>query len=132
MTKHLSRIHPYINSNHEVIPSLNYHVDYKYELFSADIGSRLKIKNHKFWVYYTYSKYRQFNYPTLIQTYFFNEETIEELSYKYAHDFPGHFVDQDYLGDDKRFYNPTEQGVEKKIKARVDYWRNRLSKIKSS
>jgi len=100
MTKHLSRIHPYINSNHEVIPSLNYHVDYKYELFSADIGSRLKVKNHKFWIYYTYSKYRQYNYPTLIQTYFFNEETIEELSYKYAHDYyRGHSLTFDYNYD---------------------------------
>lgn len=49
--------------------------------------------------------------------------------YKYSHDFPGHFVPQDYLGADKRFYEPTEQGVEKKIKARVDYWRGRFAKI---
>lgn len=43
--------------------------------------------------------------------------------YKYAHDFPGHFVPQDYLGSDKRYYEPTEQGVEKKIKERLDKWR---------
>src|SRR5882724_9603389 len=43
--------------------------------------------------------------------------------YKYAHDFPGHFVAQDYLGSDKRYYEPTEQGVEKKIKERLDKWR---------
>ena len=43
--------------------------------------------------------------------------------YKYAHDFPGHFVVQDYLGADKRYYDPTEQGVEKKIKERVERWR---------
>ena len=49
--------------------------------------------------------------------------------YKYSHDFPGHFVPQDYLGADKRFYEPTEQGVEKKIKARVDYWREHFAKI---
>ena len=60
------------------------------------------------------------------------EELKHGEGYKYAHDFPDHFVDQDYLGDDKHFYTPTEQGVEKKIKARVDYWRSRLSKIKNS
>ena len=43
--------------------------------------------------------------------------------YKYAHDFEGHFVPQDYLGAEKRYYEPTEQGVEKKIKERLDKWR---------
>lgn len=43
--------------------------------------------------------------------------------YKYAHDGEGHFVPQDYLGADKRYYEPTEQGVEKKIKERLDNWR---------
>lgn len=43
--------------------------------------------------------------------------------YKYAHDFPGNYVPQDYLGEDRRFYEPTEQGVEKKIKDRLAQWR---------
>src|SRR5690349_17470575 len=43
--------------------------------------------------------------------------------YKYAHDFPEHFVAQDYLGAEKRYYEPSEQGVEKKIKERLDKWR---------
>jgi putative ATPase len=43
--------------------------------------------------------------------------------YEYAHAHPGHFVAQDYLGSDKRYYEPTEQGVEKKIKERVEKWR---------
>ena len=43
--------------------------------------------------------------------------------YKYSHDFPGHFVAQDYLGTDKRYYEPTEQGVEKLIKERLEKWR---------
>jgi len=46
--------------------------------------------------------------------------------YQYAHDFPGHFVAQDYLGADRRYYEPTEQGVEKKIKERVEKWRAQL------
>jgi len=43
--------------------------------------------------------------------------------YQYAHEGQGHFVPQDYLGVDKTFYEPTEQGVEKKIKERVEKWR---------
>ncbi len=43
--------------------------------------------------------------------------------YKYSHDYPGHFVVQDYLGADRRFYTPTEQGTEKKIKERLEKWR---------
>jgi putative ATPase len=43
--------------------------------------------------------------------------------YQYAHQFPDHFVPQDYLGEPRRFYEPTEQGVERKIKERVDRWR---------
>lgn len=43
--------------------------------------------------------------------------------YKYAHDFPEHFVPQDYLGALKRYYEATEQGNEKKIKERLEKWR---------
>ncbi len=43
--------------------------------------------------------------------------------YQYAHDHPGHFVPQDYLGAVKRYYEPGEEGVEKKIKERVLRWR---------
>ncbi len=43
--------------------------------------------------------------------------------YQYAHDGKDHFVAQDYLGAAKRYYEPTEQGVEKKIKERLDNWR---------
>ena len=43
--------------------------------------------------------------------------------YQYAHEGKGHFVAQDYLGVDKIFYEPTEQGVEKKIKERLEKWR---------
>ena len=50
--------------------------------------------------------------------------------YQYAHDFPGHFVVQDYLGADRRYYEPTEQGVEKKIKERLQNWREEMAKAK--
>jgi len=52
--------------------------------------------------------------------------------YEYAHDHPEHFVAQDYLGADKHYYEPTEQGVEKKIKERVEKWRAEFTKIKKN
>jgi len=45
------------------------------------------------------------------------------VGYQYSHEGEGHHVPQDYLGADKRYYEPTEQGVEKKIKDRLDHWR---------
>jgi putative ATPase len=50
--------------------------------------------------------------------------------YEYAHAHPGHFVAQDYLGASKRYYEPTDQGVEKKIKERVEKWRAEFEKLK--
>lgn len=50
--------------------------------------------------------------------------------YQYAHDHPEHFVAQDYLGMDKRYYEPTEQGTEKKIKERVEKWRTLMSQAR--
>jgi len=46
--------------------------------------------------------------------------------YKYAHDFPGHFEEQQNLPGSlqgKRFYLPSDQGFEKQINARLKNWR---------
>jgi putative ATPase len=40
--------------------------------------------------------------------------------YKYAHDFPGHWVAQEYMPSPKRFYEPTDQGDEKRIAERLN------------
>jgi putative ATPase len=45
--------------------------------------------------------------------------------YKYAHDYPGHFVRQQNLPDSlqgKRFYNPSDQGYEKQVSERLKGW----------
>ena len=45
--------------------------------------------------------------------------------YKYAHDYPGHFVEQQNLPDSlqgKRYYTPSDQGYEKKIIGRLKTW----------
>jgi putative ATPase len=40
--------------------------------------------------------------------------------YKYAHNFEGHWVDQDYIPTTRIFYRPTEEGQEKAMKERLD------------
>lgn len=52
--------------------------------------------------------------------------------YAYPHDFPGHYVAQDYLGAFKRYYEPSDQGSEKRIKERLEGWRALAAKAKSS
>ncbi|HBW22475.1 MAG: AAA family ATPase [Elusimicrobia bacterium GWA2_56_46] len=39
--------------------------------------------------------------------------------YKYPHDFPGHYVKQEYMPEPKRFYKPSEQGFEAEIGKRL-------------
>ncbi|TET18136.1 MAG: replication-associated recombination protein A, partial [Dehalococcoidia bacterium] len=51
--------------------------------------------------------------------------------YKYAHDYPSHFVEQQNLPDSlrgKRYYAPSDQGYEKKIIARLKAWWRDLGK----
>ena len=50
--------------------------------------------------------------------------------YQYAHNFPGHFVAQDYLGAARRYYEPTDQGSEKKIKERLEKWRQQIEALR--
>ena len=45
--------------------------------------------------------------------------------YKYAHDFEGGFVEQDYLGVDKKYYEPTDRGYEAEISRRLNELRKR-------
>ncbi len=50
------------------------------------------------------------------------------IGYKYAHDYPEHYVKQQYLPNEiqnARFYEPTEIGYEKNIKERLERLRNR-------
>jgi len=45
--------------------------------------------------------------------------------YKYAHDYPGHFVEQQNLPavlKGKRYYSPSDQGYEKEVRARLKVW----------
>jgi putative ATPase len=44
--------------------------------------------------------------------------------YKYAHDFPGHYVKQKYTHKKAKYYEPTDIGHEAKIKARLEKLKN--------
>ena len=49
--------------------------------------------------------------------------------YKYAHDYPEHFVVQQHLPDalkDRNYYQPGEQGYEKRVRERLEAWRQSL------
>jgi len=52
--------------------------------------------------------------------------------YKYSHDFDGGFVPQAYLPEGRRYYDPTENGMEKRIKERLEYWREQFKKSNPS
>ena len=50
------------------------------------------------------------------------------IGYKYAHNYPEHYVKQQYLPDEmagETFYEPSENGYEKKIGERLRHLRNR-------
>jgi putative ATPase len=43
--------------------------------------------------------------------------------YKYSHDFEGSYVPQAYLPEGRIYYEPTENGMEKRVKERLSHWR---------
>ena len=53
-------------------------------------------------------------------------ESEEAMKYLYAHDFDGAYVPQAYLPEGRIYYQPGDQGMEKRIKERLDYWRSTL------
>ena len=46
-------------------------------------------------------------------------KTFGHEGYKYAHDFEGHVVDQEYVPTTKIYYKPTSQGFEERIRQRM-------------
>jgi len=55
--------------------------------------------------------------------------------YKYAHDYPGHFVQQQNLPDSlkgKRYYTPSDQGYEKEVAYQLKAWLRTLSQVRQA
>lgn len=46
----------------------------------------------------------------------------EKLKYHYAHDYEGNYVPQAYLPEGRTYYQATENGMEKRIKERLEYF----------
>ena len=47
--------------------------------------------------------------------------TEAELRYHYSHDFEGGYVPQAYLPEGRKYYTPTDHGLEKRIRERLDH-----------
>ena len=57
--------------------------------------------------------------PYLKDAHYSGAKDLGHTGYKYAHDYEGHYVKQQYLPDElvgKVYYEPTDNGVEKRIK----------------
>jgi putative ATPase len=52
----------------------------------------------------------------------------EAMRYLYSHDYEGAYVPQAYLPEGRTYYHPGEQGMEKRIKERLEYWKAMQSK----
>jgi putative ATPase len=50
-------------------------------------------------------------------------KSLGHEGYRYSHDFEGAYVPQAYLPEGRRYYEPGEQGYEKRVRERLDYWR---------
>lgn len=62
--------------------------------------------------------------PHLRDAHYAGSKELGHVGYKYAHDYPNHYVEQQYLPDKlvgERFYIPGDNGYEKNIKEWFDY-----------
>jgi len=59
-------------------------------------------------------------------------ERLGHEGYKYAHDFEGHVVDQEYAPTDKIYYEPTSEGYEQRIRERIERWQALREKQRKS
>ena len=55
-----------------------------------------------------------------------------EMDYKYSHDSEEGYIPQAYLPEGKIYYEPSGNGMESKVKERLDYWRKRFEEAQSS
>ncbi len=51
-------------------------------------------------------------------------ETEEAMRYLYSHDYEGAYVPQAYLPEGRTYYEPSDEGLEKRIRERLDHWRS--------
>ena len=54
-------------------------------------------------------------------------QSEESMKYLYSHDYEGAYIPQAYLPEGRTYYHPGEQGLEKRIKERMDFWKKSAS-----
>ena len=54
--------------------------------------------------------------------------------YKYSHDYEGGYVPQSYLpeGEGRIYYMPSDNGMEARVRERLEYWRKQFEESKKS
>ncbi len=52
--------------------------------------------------------------------------------YQYSHAAEGAYIPQAYLPEGRRYYEPTENGYEKRVKERLDFWRAKFEEAKNA
>ena len=50
-------------------------------------------------------------------------KALGHTGYQYSHEGEGAYIPQAYLPEGRRYYEPTENGYEKRVRERLDYWR---------
>jgi putative ATPase len=48
------------------------------------------------------------------------------MNYLYSHDYEGNFTPQAYLPEGRTYYLPSENGMEKRIKERIEHWKKQF------
>jgi len=52
----------------------------------------------------------------------------DSMKYLYSHDYEGAYIPQAYLPEGRTYYQPGEQGMEKRIRERLEFWKNTVPK----
>lgn len=55
----------------------------------------------------------------------------DALEYHYSHDYKGNYTPQAYLPQGRCYYTPTENGLEKRIKERLEFWQSQFESKES-
>ena len=61
-----------------------------------------------------------------------SSETEQATEYFYSHNYEGNYVPQAYLPEGRSYYEPTDNGLEKRIKERLEYWKNMHAQLPKS
>jgi putative ATPase len=59
----------------------------------------------------------------LRDTHYKGAKALGHEGYVYPHDFEGGFVPQAYLEEGRRYYHPSENGAERRVRERLEFWR---------